>query len=156
MEYQMLPEAAIELSKPSYHTDRPHQSNVFYPHDVRGEDQWKFACIVYELAHGYAPWEDPEWNEEIDSIRHWGFHTENENPRAKKASMKQRRKRIINDDVPMAEGLDQDCADVLQSLLARNPDMRPDPTNLDAVASFPWFQGRWVDQGPFQRRHPST
>lgn len=153
MEYLMSPEVAVELSK-SYYEEKSvsgDQMNVYYPHDHRITDQWKFACITFELLHGFAPWEDPNWDEEVQGIRDWNRTSVSDRVRMKKIKkVLLRRGRMINEELPINDGLSQDCVDWLRAMLHRDPDQRPD-VSLKEASSFAWFQGQWVNQGPFKR-----
>ncbi|KAL1961680.1 hypothetical protein VTN77DRAFT_1318 [Rasamsonia byssochlamydoides] len=155
-EYLLSPELAIELSKRYWWQPwrKGQQCRAHLPHDGRVEDAWKFACIVHELLHGYAPWEDPDWDESIGGIREW----RRADPARASVAMDKvwyRRYRVINEEFPIDEGLSQDCVDVLRAMLQRDPAKRPDPrASLQDLSSFPWFQGQWVDRGPFERPKP--
>jgi serine/threonine protein kinase len=153
MEYLMSPEIAIELFKSHYamNSVEGDQMNVFYPHDHRMTDQWKFACIIFELLHGFAPWEDAKWDDDIESIRDWYSSSAPSSVWEKRINkMLLRRTRMINEELPISEELSQDCVDWLRAMLHRDHDQRPEPT-LKEAASFAWLQGQWVNQGPFKR-----
>jgi len=150
-EYQITPELAIELKKPFWDEMRrntPEKAqHVHLPHDRHVCNLWKFGVLVYDLLHGYCPWEEPEWNENIGSIRDWLDNRVRSKGRSERRIL-ERRDRIINGELPIDENLSQDCIDVLRAMLTKDINKRP---TLRQLASFPWFQGHWVDHGPFTR-----
>ncbi|KAL1987350.1 hypothetical protein VTN96DRAFT_4066 [Rasamsonia emersonii] len=160
-EYLVSPELAIEMYKQPWcdRWRRGKQCMVYLPHDARVEDQWKFSCIVFELLHGYAPWEESDWDNDTGGIRQCrsfllNRHGHYDEARIDRAIEKVwlRRNRVVNYEFPIDEALSQDCVDVLRAMLNRNPARRPDPrAGMQELSSFPWFQGRWVDCGPFRR-----
>ncbi|KAI1906758.1 hypothetical protein LOZ12_006128 [Ophidiomyces ophidiicola] len=110
-----------------------------YPHDLRKQILWKLGALIYDLLHGYAPWEQPEWDPEVGVLR--SFH---EYKRTEKSVLyiRERRQRMVFEDLAIDPGLSQDCIDVLRALLAREEADRP---TFREVVSFPWFQGHWAD-----------
>lgn len=62
--------------------------------------------------------------------------------------MLERRDRVINEELPIDENLSQDCVDVLRAMFTKDPEKRP---TLHGLASFPWFQGHWMNEGAFRR-----
>lgn len=115
---------------------------VTCPHDLRQGMLWKFGVLIYVLLHGYAPWERPEFDEELGNLTH------DFNPSTKKRAYYQaeRRERILDEELPIREDLSQDCVDMLRMMLAKNIEDRPmSPMEL---AGMPWFQGNWMDYPP--------
>jgi serine/threonine protein kinase len=163
-EYVLCPELAIEIAKPHWMDIwvGKWECRPYLPHDPRAFEQWKFACIVFELLHGYAPWEPPEYYDLIGELydfhKNMGYKNDDgvDIGEAGLEIVLERRDAIINTEVRIDEGMSQDCVDALRAMLARDPAKRPDPTHLEELASFPWFQGQWVDHGPFQRPTPSS
>lgn len=166
-EYQMSPELAIEMSK-DYWLEQEGGSDpqveVFLPHDCRVEMLWKFGVLIYDLLHGYSPWEDADDLEVVPLRSHpLTVATANldrsdlfepepphkpEDSVPSRGDILMRRRRIINEELPIDEHLSQDCVDVLRSMFEKDPKDRP---TLQALCTYPWFQGWWVDEGPFQR-----
>lgn len=135
----MTPELAIEFTKAHWIRESARTSwsiHVDLPHDIRRLTCWQLAAIIYELLHGFAPWEEKEWNERIEGIVNYrdGAH---QAPRLRK--VRERRGRIINEDLPIDEYLSQDCVDALQMMFVKDPEKRP---TLEEMASFTWF-GQW-------------
>ncbi|KAK2767048.1 hypothetical protein FQN54_006366 [Arachnomyces sp. PD_36] len=167
-EYQMSPELAIEMSKDYWRqkeeaTDVTFlQVDVLLPHDSRHAMIWKFGVLIYDLLHGYSPWEDSDDLEVVPLRTHpltkasmypGYFPSDMTGPGPKdrvpsRQDILDRRHRIINKELQIAEHLTQDCVDVLRSMLDKDPTKRP---SLRDLCSYPWFQGHWVDQGPFRR-----
>ncbi|CAG8925555.1 unnamed protein product [Penicillium salamii] len=142
-EYQMRPEMAVELMKHEQRWQDDEGSArrdangialepdyVYLPTDKRQVSLWKYSAIVYGFMHGYWPWE----RREVCEKWHGNFSARYEDP--KYTMVKNRRKRMINEDIATHETLSQDCQDVLQAALARNPEDRPD---IQEMASFPWY-----------------
>lgn len=165
-EYQMAPELAIELSKDYWRKKEEGNENpwgqvdVLLPHDPRVCMIWKFGVLIYDLLHGYSPWEDAD-DLEVVPIRSYPLSRPSVNPNERDDSapppadkvptredILQRRHRIINNELPIDENLSQDCVDVLRAMLDKDPRDRP---TLQALCTYPWFQGQWVDAGPLQR-----
>lgn len=147
-EYQMAPELAIELSKEAWmRTKRDEEKIVYLPHDARVEHLWKLGCIIYDLLHGYSAWEETKFDPRIGGIRQWAQKRETSLEESWRKAM-ERRDRIINEELPIDENLSQDCVDVLRAMFTEEPEKRP---TLRELASFPWFQGHWVNEGPFRR-----
>ena len=110
--------------------------------DLRAEPLWKLGVIMFELLHGYSPWDSPE----RDALN-ITFYPQQLDPRAReahRANRDDRRRRIINDPLPVSDQLTQDCVDVLNAMFAKEPRNRP---SIEELASFPWFQGSYVDSG---------
>ncbi|KAH3304146.1 hypothetical protein KXW39_000777 [Aspergillus fumigatus] len=162
-EYLLSPEVAIELLKPQW---RLHVRNttrgiaqVKCRNDTRQTSLWNYAVEVFCLLHGYAPWEDPEWDDEIRTIGEFACRLINgrwqeppelydEGPRWDAAYA--RRKRMINEELAVREDLSQDCVDALRTMLQRDPKQRP---RLSELISFPWF-GQWAYHGDKLFRRP--
>ncbi|CAG8295768.1 unnamed protein product [Penicillium nalgiovense] len=139
-EYQMMPERAIELEKYDTWRDPCHDDvaieEVYLPLNQRDVCLWKYSTIVYGFLHGFWPWDEPEpvpkslnWHARYNGPYNDPFYP----------VVKRRRKRMINEDVPISESLSQDCRDVLQATLSREKSERP---SLEELSSFPWFS-RW-------------
>lgn len=145
-EYQMSPELAVEYMKydQAWEAQAPHQvpqvdvmvpTRVFMPSDSRQTALWKYSTIVYGLLHGYWPWEKRE-SGALDWCKQYrGTFTDPCYP-----IIKNRRKRMINEDITVDESLTQDCRDMLQAALSRDPRDRP---SLQEMSTFPWFS-RWA------------
>ncbi|CAG7928872.1 unnamed protein product [Penicillium olsonii] len=137
-EYQMRPELALELMKYDERQmvdnspDRPRHDpkEVYLPHDARQSCLWRYSAIVYGLLHGYWPWERRDICEDWHGKYTGRYLDRNYN------RIKNRRKRMINEDITTHENLSQDCQDLLQAALSRNPEDRP---NIQEMASFPWY-----------------
>lgn len=133
-EYQNRPEAAVEHLK----LDRLRALGgpaivpkaLFLPNDRSDVSVWKYSTLVYGFLHGYWPWE-----KRIIS-QNWHTHFNGEYEHRHYPEVKNRRKRMINEDVTIDETLSQDCQDMLQAALSRNIEDRP---KLQEMASFPWF-----------------
>lgn len=142
LEHMMRPEVSqLLLDLPL--AGQPEQAD-FIIGDVRDDPLWRIGVIMFELLHGYAPWDSPYPNDpdlvfslvemsEDDAERH-------------EAHRDDRRRRMINEPLPISEEtpLTQDCVDVLNAVLANDPNDRP---SIEELASFPWFQGSYVDSG---------
>ncbi|KAI9837325.1 MAG: hypothetical protein M1819_000399 [Sarea resinae] len=109
---------------------------------VRHAQLWRFAVMVYQLLHGYVPWDSPDpdlWSYS-DPLGHYNYnHWGSEDRKVRNA----RRERMLNEPLHVREDLSQDCADVLQAMLAIEPNDRP---IINEIASFPWFQGSFLDR----------
>lgn len=141
-EYLLPPEIAIELNHArAYDLDNlsyEGQIGAFYPHDVRKQITWKLGVLIYDLLHGYSPWELPEYDPNIGDVKDNRFPLN----AGRVIDRAERRERIIHEELPISEELSQDCVDVIRTLLARDID---DRQTLLEVASMPWFQGHWAD-----------
>lgn len=129
--------------------------DVEYVHDMRGEQLWKFGALIYDLLHGYAPWEVPTLDPKVGALRDIHDLEATDDIRS---YIRSRRHRMFIDDLAIDNRLSQDCTDVLRILLARKLEDRP---KLEQIAAFPWFQGHWVDypletfrRPPFKRAPP--
>ena len=117
--------------------------------DVGTEPLWRLGVIMFELLHGYSPWDSPDPDArglandshtlDLAEMQEWRAHRDD------------RRRRMINEPLPLAEliprtqtHMTQDCADVLRAMLANDPTDRP---SVEELASFPWFQGSYLDSG---------
>lgn len=121
-------------------------------YDQRDETLWKLGVVMYNLLHGYSPWEDPDLA--APPIDFWPFEMSSPSVRRHRHARNERRDKILNDPLPIAEdlGLTQDCVDVLTALLGpKDPAERP---NLHQLVQFPWFQGWFVDCGVDFTRPP--
>ncbi|KAK2748133.1 hypothetical protein FQN57_001257 [Myotisia sp. PD_48] len=150
MEHFVGPKIAITLAHP-YNRERAklfHGQQLYITRDVRIEHLWKFGVILYDLLHGYSPWEPPQWDDLLGEIKE--YHDFEMNPDTL-ANVFDRRIRIMNEELPVNENLSQDCVDVLRILLAKE---EADRTTLVEVADLPWFQGHWVDHSPQKFKRP--
>ncbi|KAJ5098676.1 hypothetical protein N7532_005677 [Penicillium argentinense] len=142
-EYQMAPELAESLAHVGWFKKR-----VRYSDDLRKWAMWKLGVIIYGILHGYWPW-DTERDGHVNLLDWYKVPGESEVTRVIR-----RRKRIMNDPLPLNESLSQDCKDVLQAMLAKNPYDRPALREL--ASNFPWFR-QWtyanrVWRRPFSQR----
>ncbi|KAF7181064.1 hypothetical protein CNMCM7691_000193 [Aspergillus felis] len=155
-EYLLPPEVAIELLKPQLRKHIRYKTRgiaqVKCRKDTRQAALWNYAVEVFCLLHGYAPWEDQEWDDEIRTVGEFAFklidgrwqeppELHDEGPRWDAAYA--RRKRMINEELAVREDLSQDCVDALRTMLQRDPEQRP---RLSELISFPWF-GQWAYHG---------
>ncbi|GIJ86276.1 hypothetical protein Asppvi_005162 [Aspergillus pseudoviridinutans] len=155
-EYLLPPEVAIELLKPQLREHIRKKAHgiaqVKCRKDTRQAALWNYAVEVFCLLHGYAPWEDPEWDDEIRTVGEFAFKLidgrwqeppglHDKGPRWDAAYA--RRKRMINEELAVREDLSQDCVDALRTMLQRDPKQRP---RLSELISFPWF-GQWAYHG---------
>ncbi|KAI9794108.1 MAG: hypothetical protein M1833_000473 [Piccolia ochrophora] len=108
------------------------------------DQNWRTAVLMFDLLHGYAPWEDPAgrgdfWVQEYAiNMTKEGFEHRTD-----------RRKRMLRDPVAISDIFSQDAVDALQCQLGREEFERP---SMRELHSFPWFQGTNVgDGGPFVR-----
>ncbi|EEP80105.1 predicted protein [Uncinocarpus reesii 1704] len=153
----LAPEVAMKLSTAEVTPTNARGGLVInHPNDVRKQHLWRFGALIYDLLHGYAPWEPPDWDPEIGALRDFASFDMNEK---RVQYIRERRQRMINEELTIDERLSQDCIDALRALLAKDEARRP---TLREVASFPWFQGHWVDypkgvfnRPPFLPRPPS-
>ncbi|KAJ5782709.1 hypothetical protein N7457_004483 [Penicillium paradoxum] len=134
-EYQMMPERATELEKYDNWRDPGRNDvrirSIYLPNDERKICLWKYSTLVYGFLHGFWPWDEPVPNK-LDWYDRWaGTYGDPCYP-----GIKRRRKRMINEDVPISEHLSQDCRDMLQANLARDPSERP---SIGELSSFPWY-----------------
>ncbi len=119
--------------------------------DFRHEQLWKLGVIMYELLHGYSPWDDPD-------PRAMNINCDiNRSNRAQLDEYRRfvdaRRERILHDPLPISEDLrlTQDCVDVLNAMFAKFPADRP---SIKQLAAYPWFQGSYLDSGADFSRPP--
>ncbi|RAL14564.1 Protein kinase domain-containing protein [Aspergillus homomorphus CBS 101889] len=129
------------------------QIQVGVPHDVRKTGLWMLAADIYELLHGYMPWENPEWDGRVSYLSQWkqqGIPRGHEQLRSYEAN--RRRHRVVNLEIPLRESLSQDCADAMLMMFAKDTKKRP---TLPEMESFVWF-GQWdyLDPEQFQRPAP--
>lgn len=161
-EYLLQPEFAIEFEKSLFDVDFTSEFPVIKDtwrihraHDVRAQYLWSIATVVFELLHGHSPWEEPEWDPDIDTIRYWYRYDEGDFER-KVEKMKERRMRLINEELPINEEVSQDAADFFRAMFQKDVSKR---STFPDLISFPWLQGEWVDyEGDegFQRPNPSS
>jgi hypothetical protein len=157
LEYLLQPEFAIELEKSIFDVDF---DNKYHPviegtwkikraHDVRAQYLWSIASVVFEILHGHSPWEEPGWDHNVDTIRHWHRWYEEGDFIGKVAKMKERRMRLINEELPIGEDFNQDAVDIFRAMFEKETGNRPSFSDL---VTFPWLQGGWVDsENGFQR-----
>lgn len=136
---------AIELKK--RHWDKelrkdPQSWQILYlPHDTRVLNLWKFGVLIYELLHGYSPWEEPEWDGRIGGLRKRAKNLQRSG-RMSERKVRERRDRTINEELPIDENLSQDCVDVLRAMLTKDIERRP---TLHQLVSFRGFRGTgWI------------
>ncbi|WEW61114.1 hypothetical protein PRK78_006603 [Emydomyces testavorans] len=150
-EFLISPEIAQKLQS-SAATDTPTTAGVViyvrHAHDIRTQHMWKFGALIYDLLHGYAPWELPHWDPEIGALRDFHLYEKTEK---RIQYIRDRRWRMINEDLPIDDRLSQDCVDVLRAMLAKDVAKRP---ALRELVSFPWFQGHWADYPAETFRRP--
>ncbi|EAW13195.1 Protein kinase domain-containing protein [Aspergillus clavatus NRRL 1] len=157
-EYQIMPELVIEVMKPNYLFDLQRnwgQMTVYLPNDVRQSHLWKYAAMVYGLLHGFAPWEDPEWDQGVGLIEDFiedRLTPENYYQGARWEAAAKRRKQMVNEELPIDESLSQDCVDMLRATLQKDPTQRP---RLSELESFPWF-GQWASHTDRSFRRPRS
>ncbi|KAK2748872.1 hypothetical protein FQN55_004014 [Onygenales sp. PD_40] len=148
-EYQHSPEILYELLKPYYanleRDPQVDQIDLYMPHDVRTVHLWKFAVLVYDLLHGYSPWELP--GREFGDIKADNMHGMGRY----QVLLDERRMRIMNEELPIDERLSQDCVDVLRAMLATEVADRP---TIRELVTFPWFQGHWADHDLNEFKRP--
>lgn len=149
-EYMLAPEIAMLFTQHPYNSTKRDLlgSSFNYDHDVRVEHLWKFGVLVYDLLHGYSPWETPEYDPNIGEIKEL-YSLEMTDLRIR--YILDRRIRIMNEELPVDERLSQDCVDALRVLLAKEAG---DRANLSEIAALPWFQGHWADLPPEHFRRP--
>ena len=134
----LTPEIALELSKPDLKLQDRHQIQVdiHIPHDTRIAHLWRIGALTYEMLHGYAPWESPDWESKLGKV------DESRPTDAHWKEVYERRERIINEELPVREDLSQDCVDLLKMMLHKQPMKR---ATLEELCSVPWF-GQWAYQ----------
>ncbi|PWY63878.1 kinase-like protein [Aspergillus heteromorphus CBS 117.55] len=148
----MTPELAVELFKDEW-VDKDYNATrtLFVPlgHDDRNLNVWQLASLTYELLHGYSPWDDKQWSADIQDLYHYRNGRDAGQKRRRYKKIRARRRRIINESLPVHEDLTQDCSDALQMMLQKDVDQRP---NLAELESVPWF-GQWSyrDKRAFDR-----
>lgn len=135
-EHLLTPEVALELSKPYWknHDRNNVQTDVSISHDTRNAHLWRLAALTYEMLHGYAPWETPEWDRSLGRI------DDPDRNDAQWQAAYERRDRVINEELPFDENLSQDCVDALQMMLQKKP---WDRATLEEMCAMPWF-GQWA------------
>lgn len=144
-EYQMSPELAVEYMKydQAWEAQAPQQvpqvetmvpTRLVMQSDNRQTALWKYSTIVYGLLHGYWPWE-----KRVPGALDWCKQYSGKFTDPCYPIIKNRRKRMINEDITVDESLTQDCRDMLQAALSRDPQDRP---SLQEMSTFPWFS-RW-------------
>ncbi|PYH87998.1 kinase-like protein [Aspergillus ellipticus CBS 707.79] len=157
----MTPELAVELAKPHWADQDENMENssssifVEVPIDYRQYSMWQLACITYQLVHGFVPWEDPKWDDDIGLVTEYKVELRDDphgvKRRRRLRKVRARRQRIINAPLPIAEGVSQDCADALYIMLQQDQARRPRVD--DTVAAIPWF-GQWNYIPPKKCRRP--
>ncbi|PYH40191.1 Protein kinase domain-containing protein [Aspergillus saccharolyticus JOP 1030-1] len=149
----ITPEVTCELLKKVYQQEAKKGAflKIKLTHDVRMVGLWALASNIYEILHGYFPWEDPEYDDRIESLYFYASAKGAQREMRVKA-VDQRRRRVINTEVPLREGLSQDCADAMLMMFAKDPNERP---SLPVVESYPWF-GQWDYRDPQDFRRPTS
>lgn len=112
--------------------------------DARDEPLWRLGVIMFELLHGYSPWESPDMDDPPLHFEHLGVGEEY--LAECRARRDDRRRRMQHDPVQISDtiSLSQDCVDVLNAMLAKNVKDRP---TIEQLVAFPWFQGSYLDGG---------
>lgn len=129
-EYQMSPELAVALAATGQKNEGSGLVWVKCPHDGRQRVLWKLAVLIYGMLHGFWPWDNPPPSGHPHNLLHYDGDTSN-----KRTS--NRRRRIINAELPIDENLSQDCKVVLRAMFRKNPANRPSHAVLQ---TFPWFR----------------
>ena len=134
----MTPELATELLKPNYDNTDFSKGTVQIPlrHDVRGLTLWQLGCIIYELLHGFAPWEEPNPDPDIGRLSEWPRGRSAAQQAQRMRKIRERRQRVIREELPVSEDLSQDCVDMLRVMFTKDPEERP---KLQELLSMPWF-----------------
>ncbi|KAF3483390.1 protein kinase domain-containing protein [Arthroderma uncinatum] len=150
-EYFVNPEIALAFATSGISNPRDTLDDrmLVLDHDIRVQNLWKFGVLVYDLLHGYSPWETPERHPhqaEIKELHDWSYDDDE-----KYIYLYDRRVRIMNEELPIDERLSQDCVDALRHLLARDI---CDRMKLADLQNLPWFQGHWVDHHPSELARP--
>ncbi|KAI9716244.1 MAG: hypothetical protein M1812_005469 [Candelaria pacifica] len=166
-ENHMSPELLKAMNKYRVEGNPGQQKNVRVDYDIRDEQLWKFGCMIFELLHGYAPFTDrAQLKRNQRAVIFGGYGRLNESEEIKdrrqkrdRRYRKQRRGRILNEPLQFAEEIDviipgtpkryqqqhtQEAIDVLQAMFLKN---RLDRPSVEELASFPWFQGSFMDAG---------
>ncbi|KAK2839322.1 hypothetical protein FQN49_006254 [Arthroderma sp. PD_2] len=150
-EYFVNPEIALAFATHNISNPRDTLADrvLYMDHDIRVQYLWKFGVLVYDLLHGYSPWETPDRHPdqaEIKELYDWS----NDDVQ-KYVYLYDRRVRVMNEELPIDERLSQDCVDALRHLLARD---EADRMELEKLQSLPWFQGHWADHNPSELVRP--
>lgn len=143
LEHMILPELCQRLLDDD--PDAGAKGQIDIPvRDVRDEPLWKLGVIMFELLHGYSPWDSPDPAE--PELFFANFTLDSGERTRYRAHRDDRRRRMINEPLPISDTIPmtQDCVDVLRAMLANDPEDRP---SVEELASFPWFQGSYVDSG---------
>jgi len=132
----LTPEIALELAKPKWKREdrKLNQVNIPIPYDARIAHLWRIGALTYEMLHGYAPWDSPEYCRELGRV------DRDREIAAQWEEVDERRDRIINEELPIREDLSQDCVDMLRMMLHKQPMER---ATLGELCSVPWF-GQWA------------
>ena len=175
LECHITPGMALHLEKSRPDTFSPvdpelleygwFNERVMLRRDLRQDQLWRLGVLMYELLHGYSPWEDPEYhhNEPVPDLRAIRTLPGILTPDLRRLThaRNERRNRVVNDDLPTREDLSQDCVDVLQALfrkeditsfgkktdaqsLRRAVEASPRPT-IEELVTFAWFQGSFTE-----------
>lgn len=143
LEHMVTPELCARLLNDA--PDAGYRSQMEYStQDVRDEPLWRLGVIMFELLHGYSPWDSPD--EDAPELFAATFLIDEEELAIMRAHRDDRRRRMINDPVQISETvpMTQDCVDVLRAMLANKVEDRP---SIEELVAFPWFQGSYVDSG---------
>lgn len=153
----MTPELATELLKPNYDNTDFSKGTVQIPlrHDVRGLTLWQLGCIIYELLHGFAPWEEPDPDPDIGRLSEWPRGRSAAQQARRMRKIRERRQRVIREELPVSEDLSQDCVDMLRAMFTKDPEERP---KLQELLSMPWFgqSSYWVEMDTLEVRRQAA
>ncbi|OJI89468.1 hypothetical protein ASPTUDRAFT_181367 [Aspergillus tubingensis CBS 134.48] len=153
----MTPELATELLKPNYDNTDFSKGTVQIPlrHDVRGLTLWQLGCIIYELLHGFAPWEEPNPDPDIGRLSEWPRGRSAAQQAQRMRKIRERRQRVIREELPVSEDLSQDCVDMLRAMFTKDPEERP---KLQELLSMPWFgqSSYWVEMDTLEIRRQAA
>lgn len=151
IESMITPEMAIELTKDDWRRLelRPgrEQVDMYLPHNAAIDDFWRLSCTIFNVLHGHAPWQSPDWYSHVP-LPGYGS-VENVEGEYEKMIF-ERRHRVINEEPPINENLSQDCVDALRMMLKKEPLERPSPLEMCAM---PWFNqyAPYTEHMPFLR-----
>jgi len=143
LEHIMTPEVALFLLNMGPGSGSKEQLE-YSVSDVRTEPLWRLGVIMFELLHGYAPWDSPNFS--VPDLVFSNRNLDEEELTRHIAYRDDRRRRMVNDPVQISERIPmtQECVDALRAMLANDPADRP---SIEELVAFPWFQGSYIDSG---------